>query len=157
MGVLGSYLFSALLIEVYRKSVRRDDTDVHAKRRKDKREKFLMVKMSKGFQAWGGILLILWILFVLRLVAQWCPTLCELWNVARQAPMFMRFSRREYWSGLPCPPLGDFLNPGIEPRSPTLQADSLPSEPPGKPSVFCLLLSYSSCIHLESYFCWMHI
>ena len=43
------------------------------------------------------------------------------------------FSRQEYWSGLPCPPAEDFPNPGIEPRSPTLQADSLPSEPPGKP------------------------
>ena len=42
------------------------------------------------------------------------------------------FSRQEYWSGLPCPP-GDHSNPGIEPRSPALQADSLPSEPPGKP------------------------
>lgn len=51
MGVLGSYLFSALLIDVYRKSVRRDETDVHAKRRKDKREKLVMVKMSKGFRA----------------------------------------------------------------------------------------------------------
>ena len=44
-----------------------------------------------------------------------------------------RFSRQEYWSGLPCPPPGDLPSPGIEPRSPTLQADSLPSEPPGKP------------------------
>ena len=42
-------------------------------------------------------------------------------------------SSKKYWSGLPCPPPGDLLNPGIEPRSPTLQADSLPSEPPGKP------------------------
>ena len=39
-------------------------------------------------------------------------------------------SRQEYWSGLPCPPPGDHLNPGIEPRSPALQADSLPLEPP---------------------------
>ena len=44
------------------------------------------------------------------------------------------FSRQEYWSGLPCSPPRDLPNPGIEPRSPTLQADSLPSEPPGKPS-----------------------
>ena len=42
-------------------------------------------------------------------------------------------SRQEYWSGLPCPPPGDLPNPGIEPRPPALQADSLPSEPPGKP------------------------
>ena len=43
------------------------------------------------------------------------------------------FSRQENWSGLLCPPLGDLPNSGIEPRSPTLQADSIPSEPPGKP------------------------
>ena len=43
------------------------------------------------------------------------------------------FSRQEYWSGLPCPPPGDLLNPGIKPRYPALQADSLLSEPPGKP------------------------
>ena len=43
------------------------------------------------------------------------------------------FSRQEYWSGLPCPPPGDLPNPRIEPRSPILQVDSLPSEPSGKP------------------------
>ena len=43
------------------------------------------------------------------------------------------FSRQEYWSGLPCLPPGDLLNPAIELRSPTLQADSFLSEPPGKP------------------------
>ena len=45
----------------------------------------------------------------------------------------MGFFRQEYCSGLPFPPLGDLPDPGIEPRSPTLQADSLPSEPPGNP------------------------
>ena len=45
----------------------------------------------------------------------------------------MGFSRPEYWSGLPLPSPGDLPDPGIEPRSPALQADSLPSEPPGKP------------------------
>ena len=45
----------------------------------------------------------------------------------------MEFSRPEYWSRLPCPYPGDLPNPGIQPRSPTLQADSLPVEPPGKP------------------------
>ena len=54
--------------------------------------------------------------------------------VARQAPLSLGFSRQEYWSGLPCPPPGDLPKPGIEPRPPTLQADSLPSETPGKPS-----------------------
>ena len=42
-------------------------------------------------------------------------------------------SRQEYWSGLPCPSPGDLRAPGIASRSPSLQADSLPSEPPGKP------------------------
>ncbi|KAF4018722.1 hypothetical protein G4228_010280 [Cervus hanglu yarkandensis] len=46
----------------------------------------------------------------------------------------MGFSRQEYWSGLPCPPPGDLPDPGIEPRSPALQAESSLSEPPGKPS-----------------------
>ena len=54
------------------------------------------------------------------------------WTVAYQAPPSMGFSRQEYWSGLPFPPPGDLPNPGIEPGSPTLQADALPSEPPGK-------------------------
>ena len=44
----------------------------------------------------------------------------------------MEFSRQEYWSGLPLPSPGDLPDPGIEPRSPALQADSLPSELPGK-------------------------
>ena len=55
-----------------------------------------------------------------------------LWYVACQAPLSMGFSRQEYQSGLPCPLPGDLPHPGIEPRSPALQADSLPSEPPGK-------------------------
>ena len=55
------------------------------------------------------------------------------WTVAYQAPPSMGFSRQEYWSGLPFPSPGDLPNPGIEPRSPTFQADALTSEPPGKP------------------------
>ena len=46
------------------------------------------------------------------------------WTVAYQAPQSMEFSRQEYWSGLPFPSLGDLPNPGIEPGSPALQADS---------------------------------
>ena len=53
------------------------------------------------------------------------------WTVAYQAPQCMKFSRQEYWSGLPFPSPGDLPHPGIEPRSPTLQADALLSEPPG--------------------------
>ena len=52
------------------------------------------------------------------------------WTVACQAPLPMGFSRQECWNGLPLPSPGDILNPGIEPWSPTLQADSLLSEPP---------------------------
>ena len=55
------------------------------------------------------------------------------WSVACQSLLSMEFSRPEYWSGLPCPPPGDLPNPGIELRSPTLQAHPLPSEAPGKP------------------------
>ena len=55
------------------------------------------------------------------------------WTVAHQAPPSIEFSRQEYWSGLPFPSPGDLPDPGIEPRSPTLQADALPSEPLGKP------------------------
>jgi len=51
--------------------------------------------------------------------------------VACQPPLSMDFSRQEYWSGLPFPSQGDLSNPGIEPGSPALQADSLLSEPPG--------------------------
>ena len=54
---------------------------------------------------------------------------------ARQAPLSMGFSRRECWSGLPCPPPGHLPDPGIESLSPAWQADSLPSEPQGKPII----------------------
>ena len=54
------------------------------------------------------------------------------WTIAHQAPPSMEFSRQEYWSGLPFPSPGDLPHPGIEPGSPTLQANTLPSEPPGK-------------------------
>ena len=51
------------------------------------------------------------------------------WSVAYLTPPSMGFSRQEYWSRLPFPSPGDLSNPGIEPRSPTLQTDALPSEP----------------------------
>ena len=65
-----------------------------------------------------------------------CPSLCDPWTVAHQVPLSMGFSRQEYWSGLPFLSPGDLPNPGIEPRSPALQADTLLSEPPGKPGEF---------------------
>ena len=59
-----------------------------------------------------------------------------LWTVAHQAPLSMGSSREEYWSGLPCPPPGHLPDSGIKLSStvsPALKADSLPTEPPGKP------------------------
>ena len=55
------------------------------------------------------------------------------WTVSYQTPPSMGFSRQEYWSGLPFPSPGDLPDPGVEPRSPALQADTLTSEPLGKP------------------------
>ena len=55
------------------------------------------------------------------------------WTVARQTPLSMGFSRQAYCSGLSFPSPGDLPDPGIEPGSPALQADSLLSESPGKP------------------------
>ena len=57
------------------------------------------------------------------------------WIVAYQSPQSMEFSRQEYWNRLPFPSLGDLPDPVIEPWSPALQADALPSEPPGKPNI----------------------
>ena len=89
------------------------------------------------------------------------------WTVAYQVPPSVKFSRQEYWSGLPFPSPGDLPDPGIEPRSPALQADALPSEPPGKPevrntevlnkcfksaveaSIVCLILLRSSQAHVR--------
>ena len=56
------------------------------------------------------------------------------WTVAHQVPLFMGFPWQEYWNGLPFPSPGYLLDPEIEPTSPAFQADSLPSEPPGKPT-----------------------
>ena len=78
------------------------------------------------------------------------------WVVAHQAPLSMELSKQEYWSKLPFPSPGDLPNPGIECGSPSLQADSLPFEPPGKchlrsplPS---LMVPISSSIYLVSIF-----
>ena len=76
-------------------------------------------------------------------VAQSCPTLCDPMTIAYQAPQCMKFSRQDYWSGLPFPSPVDLPNPGIKPWSPTRQADALPSEPPGR-SMFALHGAYQS-------------
>ena len=64
---------------------------------------------------------------------QLCSTLCNPMTCTPPGPLCMGFSRQEYWSGSPFPSPGDLPNPGIEPGSRALPADTLPSEPPGKP------------------------
>ena len=87
--------------------------------------------------------------FVKMLVAWSCPTLCDPMD-AYQAPLSIEFSRgEEYWSELPSSSPGYLPDPGIEPRSSALQADSLPSEPPGKGS---LNLCFLSNFIITSYF-----
>ena len=60
------------------------------------------------------------------------PLFATPWTVTCQAPLSMKFSRQEYWSGFPLPSPGDLPDPVIKPVSPALQADSLLSEPPEK-------------------------
>ena len=67
-------------------------------------------------------------------VTQSCPTLCNPWTEAHQAPPSMEFSRQEYWSGLPFTSPGDLPNPGIESVSPALWVDAVLSESPENPS-----------------------
>ena len=81
------------------------------------------------------------------LVAQLCPTLCDPMDPTRLL-CSRDFPRQEYWTGLPLPPPGDLPNPGIKPRPLALQADSLPSEPPGK-----YLLQFFRCnLHSKIHF-----
>ena len=68
------------------------------------------------------------------LVTQLCLTLCDPMDCSLQGSS-MEFSRQEYWSGLPFHSPGDLLNPGMEPGSLALQADSLPSESRGSPFI----------------------
>ena len=72
------------------------------------------------------------------------------WTVTFQAPLSMGFPRQEYWSGLLFLPPGHLPNPGFEPRSLTLWADSLPSEPPEAPVITDLVGFYSTIHELGS-------
>ena len=72
-----------------------------------------------------GLILKVKVKVVQSFLTLWDPMDC-------QAPLCMEFSRQEYWSGQPFPSLGDLPDPGIKLRSPALQADSMPSEPPVK-------------------------
>ena len=78
------------------------------------------------------------------LVAQSGPVVLDPWTVTRQAPLSVGFPRLDYWHGLSFPSPGDLPNSGIEPGSPALQADSLLSEPPGKPK------SDDSCLQITN-------
>ena len=81
------------------------------------------------------------------LVAKSCPTLATPRTVAHQAPLFMGFSRQEYWSGLPFPSPGDLPDPGIESGSPALQTDSLPTELKGSLKEACM--SSKTCFSIS--------
>ena len=74
------------------------------------------------------------------LVVKSCPTLMIPWTVACQAPLSMGFTRQEHWSGLPFPSPGDVPDPAIEPESPALPADDLPTELWGKPGFLIIYL-----------------
>ena len=78
------------------------------------------------------------------------PPFVTPWTAARQAPLSMEFSRQEYWSGQPFPSPGDLCEPGIETQPPALWADSLFSEPPGKPFFLVILRSMVSIIYAAS-------
>ena len=65
------------------------------------------------------------------------------WTVAYQASLSMGFSRQEYWHGLPFTSPGYLPHPGIKPRSPSLQADNLPSEPPGNTISWCRKITWT--------------
>ena len=83
------------------------------------------------------------------LVIKSCPALETPWTVACQAPLSVGFSRQEYWRGLPFPSPGDLSDPGIEPRSPALQADSLPTELRGNPfKYFAKVLKYFNTLNI---------
>ena len=90
------------------------------------------------------------------LMAQLCLTLCDPMNCSPPGSSAREFCRQEYWNGLPFPSAGNLPDPGIELQSLALQADSLPSEPPGNP-LGCInsmhsgpKYSHISCIHPPS-------
>ena len=78
-------------------------------------------------------------------LTQWCLTFATPLTVACQAPLSMGFSRQGYWSGLPFPAPGDLLDPGIEPGSPALQVDFLPTDYEERPKdlIFVVKVCFS--------------
>ena len=69
------------------------------------------------------------------------------WTVGPQAPLSMRFSSQEYWSGLPFPPPGDLPNPGMVPVFPALAGRFFTTEPPGKPIVIVMYNIHNTIIY----------
>ena len=100
---------------------------------------FQYVPKSTSYDPTPAIGFLLWLLLMLCVCVCVCVSLscvwlsANPWTVARQAPPFMDFSGQEYWNGWPFHSSGDLPDPGIELGSPVLKADSLLSEPPGKP------------------------
>ena len=92
------------------------------------------VWLSLGIIILKLIHMVPWISRSFLLVVEWYPqSESESRSATPWTIQSMEFSRPEYWSGQPLPSPGDLPNPGIKPRSPTLQTDSLPAEPQGKP------------------------
>ena len=74
------------------------------------------------------------------LVTKSCLTLATQWTAPHQAPLPMEFLRQEYWSGLPFPSPEESSQPKDQTKSPALQADSLLTEPPGKPILHIIVI-----------------
>ena len=108
--------------------------------------------ITVGFRAFNLIVEVKVLVAQPHLTLQFTATL---WAVAHQAPLSMEFSRQECWSGFPFPSLGEFPDPGIEPRSSALQADTLLFGPPGKFPIFtvvdCVCRLYSPSIKRKNY------
>ena len=88
------------------------------------------------------------ILFSTRTNAQSLQSCLTPWTVAHQAPLSLGFSRQEYWSVPPCPPPGDLPNPGSEPTSPALPAESLLLSHQGSPLISILACYYFAAMSL---------
>ena len=82
------------------------------------------------------------------LVGKSCLTLETSWTVAHQVPLSMGFPRQAYWGELPFPSAGDLSNSRIEPKSPAPQADSLLTQPPGKPQLYVCVIRLSSKVFI---------
>ena len=107
-----------------------------------------------GSQALNSLMTLIILLAVL---SSSVVTLCDPRDCSLPGSSVHGILQQEYGSGLPCPPEGDLPDPGIKPRFPTLQADSLPSEPPGKPnaagSVICICQFYKIVVSYNYQIC----